>query len=140
MHNEALQEPQAPRRVIPMWADLLDDMVNYARELGWENHYGEQTWATERTPESGMQRPPERRARTFKQNPPGRKEKSKPPAHLREQRNELWRTAGALGILRAGRPNAVTADLVKAILRCSEKPPQEKHIPNPFETQKENNL
>lgn len=61
-----------------MWADLLDDTVNYAREVGWENHYGEQTWATERTPEFGMQRPPERRARTFKQNPPGRKEKSKP--------------------------------------------------------------
>lgn len=55
MHNETLQEPQAPRRVIPVWADLLHDMVNYAREVGRENHSGEQTRATKRTPKFGMQ-------------------------------------------------------------------------------------
>lgn len=38
MHNEALQDPQAPRRLIPTWAELLHDVVNHARDMGWENH------------------------------------------------------------------------------------------------------
>lgn len=63
-----------------MWADLLHDVVNYAREVGWESHSGEKNQATEGSPKSGMQRPSERGVRTFKQNPPGRKEKSKPLA------------------------------------------------------------
>lgn len=38
MHNEALQDPQAPRRLSPTWAELLHDVVNHARDMGWENH------------------------------------------------------------------------------------------------------
>lgn len=35
-YNGALRNPQAPRRPIPIWADLSQETATHAKEIGWD--------------------------------------------------------------------------------------------------------
>lgn len=93
-----------------------------------------------------MWKVPKRGMRVVKNNSPEKRENPSQLNSHREKRNELWRTAIALGIPRSAlkkQSNSVIAELIQAIEKAKGKAAdntntsQEKRIgPNPFETQK----
>lgn len=92
-YNRALRNQQAPRRPIPTWADLSHDIATYAKEIDWNTQ--------ENDPSAETRKPPEMQVRVVKHNLPEKKERSNQPNPPQEQRNELWRSAIALGIPRS---------------------------------------
>ncbi|KAK4818861.1 hypothetical protein QYF61_020080 [Mycteria americana] len=112
-HNEGLGDnAQNAHKQLPTWADLMHGIVNYSREMGWDDAPAEKQ---NLKPQGGDHkvRPIKRETETRSK---GNKFKN-PQTESREQRNELRRNALALGIPRAaiqGQPTGIILSLIEA--------------------------
>ncbi|KAK4806261.1 hypothetical protein QYF61_013405 [Mycteria americana] len=112
-HNEELGDnTQNAHKQLPTWADLMHGIVNYSREMGWDDAPAEKQ--NLKSPGGDHKVRPIKRGTETRSK--GNKFKT-PQTESREQRNELWRNALALGIPRAaiqGQPTGIILSLIEA--------------------------
>ncbi|KAK4828275.1 hypothetical protein QYF61_024940 [Mycteria americana] len=112
-HKEGLGDnAQNAHKQLPTWAELMHGVVNYSCEMGWDDAPAEKQNLKSRGGDHKV-RPIKRGIETRSK---GNKFKN-PQTESREQRNELWRNALALGIPRAaiqGQPTGIILSLIEA--------------------------